>query len=115
MADENDEQPKTLLKFRATQKSPTLEIINGDYARTFDEKDQPFEAEPLEEAPMLLRSGYFVLDKEATKEAVAEQAAEQVDNATTSTADVGESGTAAPARRAPKAKATADATAAPQK
>jgi len=41
--------------------SPTLDINNGGYARLFNAKDQPFEAEPIEEAPFLLRTGYFVV------------------------------------------------------
>lgn len=69
MADEVTpvEQPKILLKFRASQKSPTLEINNGEYARHFAATEQPFEVESDEEAQMLLRTGYFVHDKEAEK------------------------------------------------
>jgi hypothetical protein len=47
--------------------SPTLEINNGDYSRRFDSKDQPFEAEAIEEAPLLLRTGDFVLDEPKAK------------------------------------------------
>jgi hypothetical protein len=57
---------KKKLQFAPEQKSPTLDIGNGDYSRHFDAKDQPFEAGE-EEARMLLNTGHFV---EATATAV---------------------------------------------
>ena len=59
MAEEEKDKPKVFLKFRATQKSPTLEIGHGEYTRKFEAKDQPFECDE-EEAGMLKRTGFFV-------------------------------------------------------
>lgn len=67
MADDK-KKPKVKLQFADDQKSPTLEINNGDYGRAFDAKDQPFECDE-EEAAMLLRSGLFVEAKAGSKAA----------------------------------------------
>jgi hypothetical protein len=88
MADENDkdqvEEPKTFLKFRASQKSPTLEVAVGEYRRSFKAEEQPFEMTglkrkegkteivvftPVEEEQLLRNSGFFVSDKDAESEA----------------------------------------------
>jgi hypothetical protein len=55
------ESPKTRkVKFAPEQKSPTLEIGNGQYVRSFNEKDQPFECATKEEFDFLLRTDHFV-------------------------------------------------------
>lgn len=61
------EKKTVKLQFASGQESPTLEIANGEYKRTFDAKDQPFECEP-EVAAMLRRSGHFVKVPEAESE-----------------------------------------------
>jgi len=50
------------LRFADAVTSPVLEIGNGDYARKFETKDQPFECATEEECDMLLRTGHFVED-----------------------------------------------------
>ena len=62
------------IQFAPEQKSPTLEIHQGEYRRTFDVKDQPFECDP-EEAAWLLREGHFVEAVPEKKKAVAKAAA----------------------------------------
>jgi hypothetical protein len=47
------------LQFSPEQKSPTLEIGNGEYSRKFDVKDQPFDVDD-EEARLLMATGHFV-------------------------------------------------------
>jgi hypothetical protein len=47
------------LKFKEDQKSPTLDIMIGEYRRQFDAKEQPFAVESGEELGMLLRTGHF--------------------------------------------------------
>jgi len=59
MAKKKAEKPQTFLKFRASQKSPTLEIGHGEYTRKFDAKEQPFEVDE-QEAAFLKGTGYFV-------------------------------------------------------
>ncbi len=83
-----DEQPKTFLKFKAGQQSPTLEIANGEYRRQFDAKEQPFEVEPREEAPMLLRTGHFEEVKEPQTVTGKEPSAEKEESSTTADAEV---------------------------
>jgi len=48
------------VKFADEQKSPTLEIGNGSYARKFDKKNEPFECATEEEFKFLIRTGNFV-------------------------------------------------------
>jgi hypothetical protein len=50
---------KTLLKFKADQKSPTMDIGTGEYRRSFKADEQPFVVDSKEEADMLLRTGHF--------------------------------------------------------
>lgn len=83
--------PKNPGQTRERKQSPTVEISNGDYSRTFDVKDQPFEMKgivrkdvddqdketgtetvvmtPEEESAMLLRTGHFVPAKGAKEKA----------------------------------------------
>lgn len=71
MAEEN-EKPKTFLKFKASQKSPTLDIMAGEYRRMFKVDEQPFQVADAEEEQLLRNTGFFVSDKEAQAEADAE-------------------------------------------
>jgi hypothetical protein len=66
------EEPKNFLKFRASQKSPTMDIGVGEYRRTFNAGEQPFEVKDAEEEQLLRNTGFFVSDKEAQAEADAE-------------------------------------------
>jgi hypothetical protein len=61
------EKPKRLLKFRASEKSPTLDVMVGEYRRSFNAADQPFEVADEEEEQLLRGTGHFVLDREAEK------------------------------------------------
>lgn len=65
-------EPKKLVRFRANEKSPTIDIQEGEYRRSFRAEDQPFEVENENELQMLRATGRFVEDKEAEKEAEAE-------------------------------------------
>jgi len=69
---ETEEKPGLpRLRFRADQKSPTLEIGNGEYRRVFNAKDQPFEVESDDEFQLLKGSGYFVVVPESKDEPAA--------------------------------------------
>lgn len=70
-------EPKKLVRFRANEKSPSIDIQAGEYRRTFRVEDQPFEVEDDNELQMLRETGHFVEDKEAEREA-REQEAEAV-------------------------------------
>lgn len=70
MAKQKEKKPELpKLKFKADQKSPTLEIGHGEYRRKFDAKEQPFEVESEEELRFLKGTGYFVEVKEDQKAA----------------------------------------------
>jgi hypothetical protein len=60
---------KKLVRFRATEKSPSIEIAAGEYRRTFLKEDEPFEVADDNELEMLRGTGHFVEDKEAEREA----------------------------------------------
>ena len=79
MAEDKDAEKPELpkLKFRATQKSPTLDLGHGDYRRRFEAKDQPFEVESEEEYTFLKNTGYFVDAKEAPAEVAATDISDQ--------------------------------------
>ena len=63
------DEKKVKIQFAPEQKSPTLEIHQGEYRRLFDVKDQPFECD-LEEAAWLLKEGHFIeAPADATKDA----------------------------------------------
>lgn len=68
---------ETKLKFKADQKSPTLELHIGEYRRVFNAADQPFAVESKEEAGMLLRTGHF----EKVEEPAAEESKSKVQDA----------------------------------
>jgi len=73
-----EEKPKLFVKFRKSQKSPTLEINNGDYARAFKADEQPFEVADEEEHQLLKNSGFFIDAKEEdVDEAAADPDAQQ--------------------------------------
>lgn len=69
-----DTSPKKLLRFRANEKSPSIDIQQGEYHRFFRVEDQPFECETEEEFQMLRNTGHFVEDKEAEREAKEQEA-----------------------------------------
>lgn len=100
------EQPKILVRFRASQKSPTLDLMNGEYHRVFNAVDQPFEVKDQEELLLLKNSGFFVEDKAAEKEAADDEAAgegQSAEGQSVPTADAaGGETTAAPGLRASK-------------
>lgn len=63
----SDEQ-KILLKFKASQKSPVMEIGVGEYHRSFKADEQPFEVKDTEEERLLRNTGFFIGPDEEKEE-----------------------------------------------
>ena len=57
---ESEPKQSRKVKFAPEQKSPTLEIGHGEYARKFDVKDSPFACADEEEFRLLIGTGFFV-------------------------------------------------------
>lgn len=57
--------------------SATLEISSGAYSRKFNANEQPFDAEAIEEAPFLLRTGYFAVADSAKAQRQANKSKDQ--------------------------------------
>ncbi len=52
--------PQISVKFHPDQKSPTLDLCQGEYRRKFEKKFEPFSCSSEEERQMLIATGHFI-------------------------------------------------------